>query len=115
MNIKVHEALLSIEDTAVSMTEAFLTSRHWWSQDMGAGKHNTVGTRAVIEAAYTARGGPRAAETQEDKDSILLIFASPLSTMVPTLYMLSDSVLTCQMHSWCVIFTVSVSRYNPTT
>lgn len=82
---------------------------------MGTGKHNTVGTTAVIEAAYTARGGPRAAETQEDKDSILLIFASPMSRMVPSLYMLSDSVLTCQMHSWCVIFTVSVPRYNPTT
>ena len=97
------------------MTEAFLTSQYWWSQDIGAGRHNTVGTRAVIEAAYTAWGGPRATETQEDKDSILLIFASPLSTMVPSLYIPSDSVLTCQMHSWCVIFTVSVLRYNPIT
>ena len=79
---------------------------------MGTGKHNTVGTRAVIEAAYTARGGPRATETQEDKDSILLIFASPLSTMVPSLYMLSDSALTCQMRSSCVTLFVSVSRYN---
>ena len=77
-----------------TIRQAFLTSRYWWAQDMGTGKHNTVGTRAVIEAAYTARGGPRVAETQEDKDGILLIFASPMSRMIPSLYMLSDSVLT---------------------